>query len=381
MKRFLLSLLLIVATVALAQTSATEPALKAGSAVNLEPVTAAKWIQGEPLKSFEPGKVYIFECWATWCGPCLAVIPHVNELHKKYSAKGLRIIGMNVWEDGEEKVAKFVKDKGDGMSYPIAYTGRGSAFETEWLKAAGVRGIPHAFVVKDGRILFTTHPAQLTDEVVEQLLSGDEGARKATDTILAKIAAREKVGAVMRDFQAAAAKGDTEAMAARIADMEKLDPNGASLPQMKVSLLMAKKDWVGTEKLLDESPGPVRDFIVAQLARRVGMDAESNCPESLLKQLAAGMAQQVDKARQPNPLDHLTLASLQWRAGDQTAALATARKCVEVVKAQPEGRFPLAPVEKFLRSLEGGALPSNQDLSGWMREATPARAAAPAPAS
>jgi thiol-disulfide isomerase/thioredoxin len=381
MKRLPLALLLTTATVALAQASETEPTLKAGSAVNLEPVTAAKWIQGEPLKTFEPGKVYLFECWATWCGPCIAVIPHVNELHKKYSAKGLRVIGMNVWEDGEEKVVKFVKDKGDGMAYPVAYTGRGSAFETEWLKAAGVRGIPHAFVVKEGRLLFTTHPAQLTGELVEQLLSGDEGARQVADTILAKTAAREKVSAVMREFQAAAAKGDTETMIARIADMEKLDPAGAALPQMKVGLLMAQKDWTGAEKLLNEITGPARDLIISQLARRVGMDAEANCPESLLKQLAVGLAQQVDKARQANPLDHITLASLQWRAGDHSGSLATARKCMELVKALPEGRFPLAPVEKFLRSLEGGALPSNQEFSGWLREAVPARAAAPARAS
>lgn len=381
MKKLLHSCLVAVASVALAQTTESEPTLKAGSAVPLDPVTNAKWIQGEPLKTFEPGKVYVFECWATWCGPCIAVIPHVNELHQKYSAKGLRIIGMNVWEEGEEKVAKFVKDKGDGMSYPIAYTGRGSAFEQEWLKAAGVRGIPHAFVVKDGRMLFTTHPAQLSHEVVEQLLSGEEGARQAAAAIHAKTAAREKSGVVMREFQAAAAKSDTEVMAAKLAEMEKLDASSLMLPQMKVTLLVAKKDWAGADQLLTGSTGPTRPMIVSLLARRAGMDDEAGCPLDVLQNISTALAAQTEKARQPNPLDLLTLASLQWRAGDKAAALASARKGVEAAKGLPEGRFPAAPVEKFLQSLEAGTLPTEKELMGWLREATPARAAASAKAS
>ena len=53
-----------------------------GSEVSLSPVMQAEWIKGEAPESFEPGKVYIFECWSTKCGPCIGMIPHVNELHK-----------------------------------------------------------------------------------------------------------------------------------------------------------------------------------------------------------------------------------------------------------------------------------------------------------
>ncbi len=56
------------------------PTLKIGSAVTTKVFSELDWIQGEAPKEWEPEKVYIFECWATWCGPCLAAIPHVNEL-------------------------------------------------------------------------------------------------------------------------------------------------------------------------------------------------------------------------------------------------------------------------------------------------------------
>ena len=76
-------------TTAVAQQTKSEPTLVSGAEVNLAAVKNADWIQGEGPVSFEPGKVYVFECWATWCGPCVALIPHVNELHEKYYDQGL----------------------------------------------------------------------------------------------------------------------------------------------------------------------------------------------------------------------------------------------------------------------------------------------------
>jgi thiol-disulfide isomerase/thioredoxin len=87
-------------------------------------------LQGEAVKEFKPGEVYVFECWATWCGPCVAAIPHLNALHQKMGPKGVVITGVNVWESEKdpamvERVRTFVQSQGAKMSYRVALGGKG----------------------------------------------------------------------------------------------------------------------------------------------------------------------------------------------------------------------------------------------------------------
>src|SRR5213592_1282893 len=97
---------------------AAETTLKVGDPA--PKLQTGKWVQGDPVKEFQKGKAYLVEFWATWCGPCRASIPHLNEVHNKYKDKGLIVIGQNCWEQDEAQVAPFVKKMGDKMTYRVA---------------------------------------------------------------------------------------------------------------------------------------------------------------------------------------------------------------------------------------------------------------------
>lgn len=47
------------------------------------------------------GRVVWVDFWASWCAPCRRSFPWLNEMHRKYSSKGLQIIGVNVDKERE----------------------------------------------------------------------------------------------------------------------------------------------------------------------------------------------------------------------------------------------------------------------------------------
>jgi thiol-disulfide isomerase/thioredoxin len=148
-------------------------------------IQVGKWVQGEPVKEFASDKAYIVEFWATWCPPCRASIPHLNEIYKKYRDQGLVVIGQDCAEREESKVEPFVKEMGEKMTYRVALDDKensedGKMNET-WMEAAGQEGIPCAFVVdKHGMIAWIGHPMTLEERVLDEVLADKFDLKKAT---------------------------------------------------------------------------------------------------------------------------------------------------------------------------------------------------------
>jgi thiol-disulfide isomerase/thioredoxin len=186
--RFLPSLARILtftlASAALAQEEAAEPKITLKMGDPAPKLQVGKWIQGDAVTEFEKDKVYIVEFWATWCGPCRATIPHLNELHKKFKDKGLVVIGQNCWERDEAGVPDFVKEMGEKMTYRVALDDTGKDergyMAINWMQASGQQGIPSAFIVgKDQKIAWIGHPGQLDEKLLEDVLAGTFDVAKA----------------------------------------------------------------------------------------------------------------------------------------------------------------------------------------------------------
>jgi thiol-disulfide isomerase/thioredoxin len=207
------------ASMALAQTGvATAPApagpeLKIGD--KAPALQVAKWLKGTPVKAFEPGKVYVVEFWATWCGPCKQSIPHLTELQKKYAGR-VTFNGISVWEEQNPeseayiaKVEDFVKEWGDKMAYNVAADGKEGIMSRTWMEAAKQGGIPTAFVVnQEGRVAWIGHPMAELDEVLQKVVDGkfDIAAAQAQ---AAKTAQEEaEMAELFKPLEASLAVGD-----------------------------------------------------------------------------------------------------------------------------------------------------------------------------
>ena len=247
----------------------------------------------------------------------------MNELHKKYYDKGLRVYGMDVWEDEKDKVEKFVKKKSSEMTYPVAFTGGGSAFEKEWLVASGAKAIPHAFIVRNGKLLAATEASRLTDSLIESLLSGDEGAKKAADTIISAQKNQKKTDALSSAIRSAAKKKDAEKMGELLKELKGLDPGHPEIGTLELRVLLAAEDWPAAVTALNELPASELKRSFVSMNGSATARLRNNYSEDFVKALVPHYTEYVmDTETLIGPNHFVNLSILQWRflAGQITTA-------------------------------------------------------------
>jgi len=152
-----------------------------GSARRLSLVGNKMHLEGKTLegKDFDwdgyRGKVVLVDFWATWCGPCRAMLPQLVELHEQYRDRGFDIVGVNL-DDEAEAVESFLKE--NELPWATLFDSHEDAAESMG-RYYGIRVIPTTVLVgKDGKVLATNlHGEEINQALAEQLGPVEEGKK------------------------------------------------------------------------------------------------------------------------------------------------------------------------------------------------------------
>ncbi|HEV8112368.1 MAG TPA: TlpA disulfide reductase family protein [Planctomycetota bacterium] len=306
-----------------ADAAAKKPSLVAGSPAPA--LVIDKWVKGSPVPSFEKGKVYVVEFWATWCGPCIAGMPHLSALQRKYKDKGVTFIGVSAKDKNNSLAAveAMVKNKGDGMDYTVAWDPERTTFDA-YMKAAGQNGIPCSFVVDGtGKIVYIGHPMFL-DMPMEQIVAGTWDIQKGGAAVAE---AQAKTSEIYK-----ALSTDPKAAIALIGEFESKYPAfGDLFGTLKFDALMATGDfpaaYAAGKKLVDDAIAHKDASALNQIAWKiVDPDAKWEKVDLDLAMRAAEQGVAITNEKDGAVLD--TLARVWFLKGDIKKAIECETKAV-----------------------------------------------------
>jgi peroxiredoxin len=105
-------------------------------------------IDGKPMRLSEfRGKVVVISFWATWCGPCMQLVPHDRALVEKMKGRPFVLVGVNGDDDRER--AKAVSAK-EGINWRSFWSGSArQGIPLQW----GVSSWPTIFVIDGNGVI------------------------------------------------------------------------------------------------------------------------------------------------------------------------------------------------------------------------------------
>jgi thiol-disulfide isomerase/thioredoxin len=321
-----------------------------------------KWFKGSPVTELKEGEVYVLEFWATWCGPCIAAMPHVTELAKKYEGKAT-IAGISVWEheqvstDDElfKKLEAFVEKQGDRMVYSVGAEGLDHAMGDNWLRAAGQNGIPCTMIIgRDKKIAWIGHPMAM-DKPLEEIVAGTFDTQKAAEEFAQRWEEQQAQQEIMEPITAAFRAKDHKALLAAI------DKAVAAKPELERSLAPIR-----FEAMINADEAAAAE-LMTKMAQRTDLDksaaqvynmwiAMSRNPDAVKgpqwEKLADLLAKLNEQTNNDKPTYLAAYADALNRAGQLDKAIEIQTKAIEAGTTRVGAGIPPAWLETQKKKLE-----------------------------
>ncbi|GIW98888.1 MAG: redoxin domain protein [Pirellulaceae bacterium] len=338
------------------------------------PLAVEHWISNgngkfKPVTKFEPGKIYVVEFWATWCGPCIQSMPHLAQLQKEYADKGVQIISIS--DEDLETVQEFLKREtpqaeaaeesgvavADGQQVAKTFgeltsvycltTDPDGSSQRDYMEAAAQNGIPTAFIVgKDGKIEWIGHPMEL-DGPLAQVVAGTWDR----EAFAAELRKQQEAEKAMQDVFKLLQKQDFDGALKKLDELiAKNDSLQLKVLKLQILLASEKTDQAVAHleslyKDLESSPETI-NMIAWNLYQMA--EAGQSPGEKVLASIEQELRRAIDKLTGEEKASALdTLAHLLHAAGKLDEAIAVEKQALQFA-----GDRDRDFITEFLKELE-----------------------------